>query len=162
MFLQGGGTRRGESKPMTDDEFRAKIEADLFRLLDPAQARHALIRYESIWYSGSARTHKSIEIAKEIESAYRRQLEAEARQRVVVSGLGDRKGKWTHAQAKAWLREQGVDFSKDYFAQRSEVTGLILEAARKAGYRKRPDAPGATSRMYYEFLSRRVRDGRGK
>jgi hypothetical protein len=64
------------------------------------------------------------------------------------------KKKLTHDEARQLLRDAGVNFREDYHALRHSDQLLIADVARMAGYRKRRDAPGSTSRMYFQFLSR--------
>jgi hypothetical protein len=71
--------------------------------------------------------------------------------------MARRKKKLTHCEAKAMLHKQGVDFSKDVFEQRMSDMQLVVDAAHAAGYRKPPNAPGSTGRMYYELLQRQRR-----
>lgn len=64
------------------------------------------------------------------------------------------KKKLTHEEARQLLRDAGVNLRDDYHALRHSDQLLIADVARMAGYRKRKDAPGSTSRMYFQFLSR--------
>jgi hypothetical protein len=67
-----------------------------------------------------------------------------------------RKKKLDHHEAKRLLESEGIDFTKDVDATVSSMSkgNRIAEVARQAGYRKRKDAPGSTSRMYFQYLSR--------
>lgn len=56
---------------MRDAEFRDRIEAEVRRELG-ADARQALIRYESIWYSSDARKTTPSKVAHELVAAWRR------------------------------------------------------------------------------------------
>lgn len=60
----------------------------------------------------------------------------------------------SRCEAKEWLRLQGIPFDDNFFALSSSQVGLVLEAVKKSGYRKRRDAPGSTARMYYQYLGR--------
>jgi len=58
---------------MKDQEFRDRIEAEVRRQLGDREARQALIRLESIWYSGTARTTTVQKVADEVVREWRRQ-----------------------------------------------------------------------------------------
>lgn len=62
--------------------------------------------------------------------------------------------KISHCEAKSLLKSEGVDFSQDFYTLRMSDQTRIAEVARMAGYRKRRDAPGSTSRMYFQLLGR--------
>jgi hypothetical protein len=62
--------RRGNG---TDEEFRKRIADEVQTLLgDAAQTKRALVRYESIWYSGDARTTTPRKVAEELVREWRR------------------------------------------------------------------------------------------
>jgi len=63
--------------------------------------------------------------------------------------------KTPHCEVKKILERQGVDFRKNFYVLPSSDVSLIVEGARKAGYRKRRDAPGSTGRMYFQLLQRK-------
>ena len=65
-----------------------------------------------------------------------------------------RKKKISPTEAKQLLVSDGVDFSRDFHELSSYDVQRVLEIAKLAGYRKRPDAPGSTARMFYQYLSR--------
>jgi len=73
-----------------------------------------------------------------------------------------RKRQMDHCDAKELLRKQGIDFRKDFFVLPASDVGLIVDAARATGYRKRRDAPGSRGRMYYQFLQRSCRETLGQ
>ncbi len=55
-------------------------------------------------------------------------------------------------------KREGVDFSRDFFAQ--NVGGICAELARKFGYRKPKNANGSTGRYFFARLQRdRYRGG---
>lgn len=68
--------------------------------------------------------------------------------------MARKKKKLTNCDAKAMLQKQGIDFDKDVFEQRMSDMQLVVDAARATGYRKSPNAPGSTGRMYYQLLQR--------
>jgi hypothetical protein len=57
---------------MSDQEFRDRIEEEVEAVLGKADAERALLRYESIWYSGDASTTTPRRVADELVAAYRR------------------------------------------------------------------------------------------
>ena len=63
--------------------------------------------------------------------------------------------KKNHCVFASQLKEQGVDLKKDYFDLDGHDIGLVVSAAKRAGYRKSKNAPGATARMYWQLLRRR-------
>jgi hypothetical protein len=65
-----------------------------------------------------------------------------------------RKKKIDHHEAKRRLQAAGIDFSRDSDELRMSEAQLVADTAREAGYRKRKDAPGSTSRMYFQYLRR--------
>jgi hypothetical protein len=65
-----------------------------------------------------------------------------------------RKKKISPQEAKQLLVSDDIDFSRDFHELSSYETQRILEVAHLAGYRKRPDAPGSTARMYFQYLKR--------
>lgn len=65
-----------------------------------------------------------------------------------------RKKKLSHYEAKQLLEREGIDFSRDSDELSMSDKQLIADTARSAGYRKRKDAPGSTSRMYFQYLRR--------
>lgn len=65
-----------------------------------------------------------------------------------------RKKKIDHYEAKRRLQAAGIDFSRDSDELRMSDAQLVADTAREAGYRKRKDAPGSTSRMYFQYLRR--------
>jgi phosphoribosyl 1,2-cyclic phosphodiesterase len=65
-----------------------------------------------------------------------------------------RKKKIDHHEAKRRLEAAGIDFSCDSDELRMSEAQLVADTAREAGYRKRKDAPGSTSRMYFQHLKR--------
>ena len=64
------------------------------------------------------------------------------------------KKKIKHCEAKQMLKAQGIDFTKDSDELRMSEMGLVVDAAKKAGYHKRKDAPGSRGRMYFQLLKR--------
>ncbi len=65
-----------------------------------------------------------------------------------------RRTKIAHCDAKRWLERQGVDTRKDFFELPGHDVGLVVEAAKRTGYRKSKYAPGSTGRMYFQLLKR--------
>lgn len=65
-----------------------------------------------------------------------------------------RKKKISPQEAKQLLASDGIDFGRDFHELSSYEIQRLLEIAKLAGYRKRPDAPGSTARMFYQYLSR--------
>jgi hypothetical protein len=65
------------------------------------------------------------------------------------------KRKMNHCEVKSWLRDQGISFRRDFFEMASSDVGLIVDGAKKAGYRKSKNAPGSTGRMYFQLLKRK-------
>ena len=82
----------------------------------------------------------------------------------VPSPAHARKKKLTHQEAKRLLESEGIDFTRDVDATISSMSkgNRVAEVARQAGYRKRKDAPGSTSRMYFQYLSRHSDGKRAK
>lgn len=62
--------------------------------------------------------------------------------------------KLSPCEAKAHLMAEGIDFNDNYFGQRSGADTLLLAAAKKAGYRRRPNAPGSLARMFFQHIKR--------
>lgn len=56
---------------MSDQEFRDRIEEEVVAMLGEEDANRALIRFESIWYSGNASTTTPKQVAEEVVAAYR-------------------------------------------------------------------------------------------
>lgn len=69
-------------------------------------------------------------------------------------GSHARKKKISPQEAKQLLVSDGIDFGRDFHELSSYDVQRVLEVAKLAGYRKRPDAPGSTARMFYQHLSR--------
>lgn len=61
----------------------------------------------------------------------------------------------THCEIKRELRDEGVDFREDFFALRGDTVGLIVNGAKRAGYRKSKNAPGSLGRMYFQLLRKK-------
>jgi hypothetical protein len=62
--------------------------------------------------------------------------------------------KMSHCEAKRILAGRGVDFGADFHALSTSDVQQIQLFTRYTGYRKRKDAPGSTSRMYFQLLVR--------
>jgi hypothetical protein len=65
-----------------------------------------------------------------------------------------RQPKLSHCEAKTLLKQQGVDLKKDFFELDGHDVGLVVDAAKRTGYRKSRNAPGSTGRMYFSLLQR--------
>jgi len=56
--------------------------------------------------------------------------------------------------AKIMAKNEGINFNKDFFELSNSEKNILLEIAKKQGYRKSKNAPGSTARMYFEYLNR--------
>jgi len=56
--------------------------------------------------------------------------------------------------AKIMAKNEGINFNKDIFELSNSEKNILLEIAKKQGYRKSKNAPGSTARMYFEYLNR--------
>ncbi len=65
-----------------------------------------------------------------------------------------KKKKISHHEAKRRLEAAGINFARDSDELRMSDAQLVADTARETGYRKRKDAPGSTSRMYFQYLRR--------
>jgi len=65
-----------------------------------------------------------------------------------------KKKKLSHEDARRMLEAAGIDFRKDVFTIPISSLEMVAETAKLSGYRKSRTAPGATGRMYFEYLSR--------
>jgi hypothetical protein len=63
--------------------------------------------------------------------------------------------KLTACGAKEWLKARGIKFNKDFHQLSLNEKELVLDAARRANYRKSKSAPGSRSRMYFSYLKRK-------
>lgn len=70
-----------------------------------------------------------------------------------------RRQKITACEAKALLKDQGVDLAhRDYFDLSGHEVGLVLDAAKKVGYRKGRSMNAqskSTGRAFVDFLRRK-------
>lgn len=91
---------------------------------------------------------------RENESAPFRVIRRRERIGATTGSAHARKKKIDHHEAKRRLQAAGIDFSLDSDQLRMSEAQLVADTARLAGYRKRKDAPGSTSRMYFQYLRR--------
>jgi hypothetical protein len=68
-------------------------------------------------------------------------------------GIGAAK-KVSKYDAKIMAKNEGINFNKDFFELSNSEKNILLEIAKKQGYRKSKNAPGSTARMYFEYLDR--------
>lgn len=63
--------------------------------------------------------------------------------------------KLSRCEAKALLERQGIDFAKkDYFDLGGYEVGLVVNAAKRAGYRNRTASGKSTGRAFFDLLRR--------
>ena len=65
------------------------------------------------------------------------------------------RGKLTRCEAKAMLEREGINFAtQDYFDLSGYETGLLNQAAKRAGYRNRTQSGKSTGRAFFDLLRR--------